>query len=260
MKKLILRPCSVDDLVNMTDEGIETFSCGEFDGYWRQAVKDRVSDLSGVVGSLTFRAGFLLTPRWWRCPSCLRDKLSIIRKTKAGVIHCRLVHHHDHIADILDVNGENFGFQRRFQTVVICESCNLADADAKAKVGAPKWFSFEPFDIRRFINVSNDGRVLVDADLAQDVWNTGKMKAFINLVETIVIHLNGDPMPKIWGKGPQFYTPFVRNSKPIDGMPYVQDGYLQSFRDAMYRVGLQISDISDDFQKFATRSGGTTRG
>lgn len=251
---------TVNDLVSLSDADVQTTCMGELDGFWRDAVKLRTSDLKANIGPMSFRAGFLLTPQWWRCPACMRNKIEIMRKTNDGTIHCRLVHHHDHIADILNEKGVPFGFRRRFQTVVLCEGCNLADAKAKKIVTAPRWFSFDPFDIRRFIKCNDDGSVDICKYSVEDIWGTRKMKAFVNLVEVICRHLGDCPLPDPWGNGPNYYTPFCRNSKMIEGEPYVQDGYHQSFRDAIYRIGFTINDVASDFATFAARSRGTTRG
>jgi hypothetical protein len=99
------------------------------------------------------------TPESWRCPACGRSKRGILvwgkrvgsNAANYGPVGFKagLHEHHDHGSSLGDCDFEGLG--ARFRPVVICGSCNTADAIAKRDVGAPDNFSFSPEEIRRFV-------------------------------------------------------------------------------------------------------------
>lgn len=128
------------------------------------------------------------------CPCCYRRKPDIARLDKNGNLSCRFVHHHDHFVDVshnvvmlfrpkvvdrdetIDygaVNAVRASFQR-FPDTLVCEHCNNADAAAKAIVGAPKQFSFAPFEIAGFIIVTPNEPHKIDPERAEAIYEAAK--------------------------------------------------------------------------------------
>lgn len=241
------------------DHEIERVLGQDLDGIWRQSLRDRVGALGGVLGANSLRAGFLLTPSWWRCPACLRDKLEIVRLTQSGTIYCRIVHHHDHTSDIEPGTFHRFGMRKRFATVAMCEDCNFADAKAKKLIGAPDWFSFSPREIGDFCKSKNGERPEPVETWVRSIWKSPLVQEHVALIERAEDWFERYPQP-LWERAPLFFAPFNRNSPPDATRPYVQDGYLDSFTSVMRKLDLSINDPQDSFRDFCERSGGSTRG
>lgn len=136
-------------------------------------------DLTKIHGAINLGAisGFFEVEETWCCPVCHRGKREIARVDKNANLLCALVHHHDHLGDITngrlpdmhDLEWEDRlpamslrdSFQR-FPEILICQDCNVAEGDAKKKAGAPRDFSFGPFEISTFIIVEPNRGHLID--------------------------------------------------------------------------------------------------
>jgi rubredoxin len=116
------------------------------------------------------------TPSDWQCPCCKRPKSDIIRRDRSGQFIGHLTAHHDHFREFLDnveveraktvtvtseLDASATRFLRRFtegltrfDEIVICQDCNIADAAAKKLVSAPTHLTFTPSEISRFIIVT----------------------------------------------------------------------------------------------------------
>lgn len=129
--------------------------------------------------------GFFNVPHDWVCPCCYRDKRQMARLDKNGNLLCSIHEHHDHYCERFDVDVRkmspgDFNFSRavqdsliRFPNTLICNDCNVAEPAAKKIVGAPSFFSFSPFEIAYFIDVSDTG-VVVNASRAESAYEAAK--------------------------------------------------------------------------------------
>lgn len=128
------------------------------------------------------------------CPCCYRKKSDIARLDKNGNLSCRFVHHHDHFVDVShnvvmlfrpsglqrdeSVDYDTFNAVRssfqRFPDTLVCEHCNNADAAAKLVVGAPKQFSFAPYEITGFIIVAPNEPHKIDPERAESIYEAAK--------------------------------------------------------------------------------------
>lgn len=229
------------------------------DGLWRPQLRAKVSAVGGEIGPLSIRAGFLLTSPDWHCPSCLRPKLAIIRRTERRLIHCRIVHHHDHTQDIEYGALHGFSIRRRFETAAICEDCNLADAAAKKMVRAPDWFSFSPREIGYFCESIPNTKPRLQPHLVRSVWSSPVVQEHVRLVETAERWFELYTQEP-WDRPPLFHAPFARNSPPTPDTAYIQDGYLSSFKHALKATNVRCQSPEEGFKSYCHRSGGTTRG
>jgi hypothetical protein len=119
-------------------------------------------------------------PSTWQCPGCGRNKYHLLRWTlrfpnsatpfEGWVVG--LHGHHDHSADPFLIEGRVVPSRLvpRFQTTILCEQCNSADATAKRKLDLPKRFSYSPAEIRMFTTGTPHGWHLLDYDRALDVY------------------------------------------------------------------------------------------
>jgi hypothetical protein len=120
-------------------------------------------------------ANFFAVAPDWRCPCCYRTKREMARLDKNGNLLCAIHDHHDHYcerfnADARKMAGRDFTFTAavrdsliRFPNTLICNDCNVAEPAAKKLVEAPSFFSFAPFEISYFIDIT-DGRVTVNEE------------------------------------------------------------------------------------------------
>jgi rubredoxin len=114
-------------------------------------------------------------PDEWTCPCCSRGKSDMVRLDRNGFMIGPIVLHHDHIVDCdplwkrpnIDNQGDKSFWRsyaqkmreyqsrldglQRFPDTYVCGDCNNADTAGKTNVGAPKYFSFTPFEIRLFV-------------------------------------------------------------------------------------------------------------
>jgi rubredoxin len=160
--------------------------------------------LEKELGAAGFGAigGFFDVDADWRCPCCHRLKAEIARLDKNGNLCCPVVRHHDHfeecVADHIDYRSMGklaWGLREtldnsfvRFQPTMICGDCNVAEPVAKAIVKAPAEFSFTPFEIAIFIDVTPSNPHVVDPDRAVQAYEaaTPAMKLLANKLRAIV--------------------------------------------------------------------------
>jgi len=71
--------------------------------------------------------------------------------------------HHDHVED-------HFPGTARFPRTEICDLCNNADAAAKRALGIPRWFSFSPEEIGRFVAATPHGLHVRDDETARVIF------------------------------------------------------------------------------------------
>lgn len=133
-----------------------------------------------------------MTPQAWECPGCGRKKAEIVRLNRHGELMCILMEHHDHMVDALEeyfVLHSTSGaevvadalcgtFARRsadmvsaYDRTLMCQDCNSADPAAKKLVGAPKYLSFSPAEIRRFVIARPNEDHRIDEDAARAVYD-----------------------------------------------------------------------------------------
>ena len=108
----------------------------------------------------------------WICPCCKRTKYQLMRWTKRApntpqqymdwlaVLHT----HHDHSVPLFERRP------RRFDETVICDQCNVADGQAKRKLGLGDDFSFSPYEIAQFITATPHGRHKYDFAVARRLY------------------------------------------------------------------------------------------
>jgi rubredoxin len=128
------------------------------------------------ASSIEINSVWAAAPSEWRCPCCRRGKSACGRLGTQSQMLGKLVAHHDHIEDHLEVilgelskeitiqaasagDASRFltrgsDFFTRFERIVICEDCNNAEANAKVIVGAERFFTFTPREIASFITTS----------------------------------------------------------------------------------------------------------
>lgn len=128
---------------------------------------------------------FEVEPRW-RCPCCMRDKGEIARLDKNNNLLCSIHNHHDHfdgrvmdnIRELQDEDALAFDACRRglvrFQNVLICNDCNVAEPYAKNLSSAPEDFSFTPFEIATFIIVKPNEPHEVDPGRARAAFDSAR--------------------------------------------------------------------------------------
>lgn len=125
--------------------------------------------------------GFFETGDRWHCPVCFRSKSEIARLDKNGNLLCAIHLHHDHFGDFAanklprgrGSNVLEFEAGRvvrdsfyRFQPILICNDCNVAEGAAKKAARTVECFSFTPFEISGFIIVTPNAPHRIDSDAA----------------------------------------------------------------------------------------------
>lgn len=132
--------------------------------------------------------GFFETHTTWRCPSCQRSKAEFARVDRNGRLLCSMHRHHDHFDTKVDemlrppksgaVPDSRYSALRssfmRFDYVLICNDCNVAEPVAKKLVGAPAYFTFAPHEIAHFIIVKGNAGHMVHPDRAQEAYEAAK--------------------------------------------------------------------------------------
>lgn len=113
-------------------------------------------------------------PEHWTCPSCMRRKEDCEVPKGDGQTLRWLVRHHDHMKDFVKARVKaQYGrhdaitsraeykremaqfidrvahLAKRFDDVVICIDCNEVEGKVKTRIGADKYFTFHPWEIRR---------------------------------------------------------------------------------------------------------------
>jgi hypothetical protein len=135
--------------------------------------------------------GWAWTPTDWQCPCCKRRKPEIVRVTKSRRLWGHLHSHHDHFRDGFDELAEqrsielgivspanaarDFLFRfvdglQRFDDILICGDCNIADGEAKTLVGAPKSLTFTPSEIASIIVINANQPHSLDGNRASSVF------------------------------------------------------------------------------------------
>lgn len=128
---------------------------------------------------------FFETYESWRCPSCGRRKVDLIRPDSNGRLMTNIARHHDHCYDAArayfkrklakcadDPDALNGRFWRkieafrRFPPTLICQDCNMVDVGAKRFVGASKYFSFSPEELAQIFMLDEKGIPRADRDRA----------------------------------------------------------------------------------------------
>lgn len=162
------------------------------------------SFLDGVMSPQTLRlaeemsaVGIDMTSAWswtsedWLCPACGRGKPEIVRLNSKRELMCRLVEHHDHMKDLVEMEfmaackaldkivadeyGKRFASRASqmvsaYDNAIICDDCNTADARAKEAISADCNFSFSPGEIRRFVKPRNNKAHEIDTAIASEIW------------------------------------------------------------------------------------------
>jgi rubredoxin len=143
------------------------------------------------IEAIDMTLAWACTPREWTCPACGRGKRDIARLTDKGKLMCRLVEHHDHMADLVEAEFERQckahdkvvadEFAKRFakrgsqmvsayDNTIICDDCNTADPRAKREVGAHKDFSYSPQEISQFVKAKPNVPHEIDREQARRIW------------------------------------------------------------------------------------------
>ena len=149
----------------------------------------------------------------WSCPACSRARTQIPRVSSTGAEVAKAVIHHDHIKEYTNaLMREKFGsdwvakvpagigehlnrierFVVGFAPTVVCEDCNNAEGRAKQIAGAPKFFTFAPSEVRRFISVAPNRKHEVDAALVAAVYSESKARYTIRIA--VAKHLNEEAL------------------------------------------------------------------
>lgn len=181
------------EALNALVESINTGEITSLDGV-ESPLSKQISALHGL-SHFEMNSNWICSSQEWICPCCARSKLQISRKGKKGQILAKLVIHHDHMGEAMEVafNSafENAGTDvaqvdgrrliermgRAFaahEEVLICEDCNNADAEAKKRVSAPQYFSFSPGQISQFISAREHQPHEVQELEAERVWRQAK--------------------------------------------------------------------------------------
>ncbi|NYZ13376.1 hypothetical protein HL658_12515 [Azospirillum sp. RWY-5-1] len=163
-----------------------------FDGYWSTTTEALVKRLNAT--GLELNQWWAMLKPDWKCPCCGRSKDAIAHKNASGVLIAKVVDHHDHFGNFINrafreqlgPRWNNAGDRRpdvmralneaflAFENVMICESCNKADRDAKvalveARRLGPDFmeaFSFAVDEIRYFITSGQNQHHKVDVKRA----------------------------------------------------------------------------------------------
>lgn len=119
-----------------------------FDGPWSRTIIQAARQL-GAIG-VEVNEPWAAVPPDWTCPCCGRAKADIVHLSN-GILIAKLVEHHDHFTSYInrvfvrtlgkewsrrhpgatDVHRAMMDAFLAFSPVVVCESCNKADKDAK---------------------------------------------------------------------------------------------------------------------------------
>ncbi|WP_291719546.1 hypothetical protein [Magnetospirillum sp. 64-120] len=206
-----LRASLRDTATEIRPDGCQVFVRDHFDGVWATGLMKAVTDL-GATGIEINEWWASLAPDWI-CPCCQRPKAEIVHLSD-GVLIAKAVEHHDHFTSYVSRSftrdlGAEWGknkphlqdIQRQitdafsaFSPVMICESCNQADRDAKAIVGrllkVPKdeleYFSFSVDEIRSFIRPAGNRHHVPDDEKVVDVFEKKRKREVLRFrIETV---------------------------------------------------------------------------
>lgn len=161
------------------------------DGKWSDQTKALLRRFQTDL--LDLNGWWASTPPGWACPCCGRPKPDLARCGTGGVLLCQLEEHHDHMVDFVEDTFEKVVFKavgsdprapiwgardaiialtERFARTVVCTDCNAADGAAKQQLGPslPKYFSFAPSEIRRFMTADANRPHVIDPATARTIW------------------------------------------------------------------------------------------
>lgn len=146
---------------------------------------ERIREALGAA-SIEINSVWAAAPQDWSCPCCQRVKTECARLGSKGQMLGKLVAHHDHFEDYMDVilselseattmeaasavEAKQFirrgmDLFMRFDRIVICEDCNNAEASGKEIVGTAPYFTFTPREIASFVRASPHQSHAVDRD------------------------------------------------------------------------------------------------
>ena len=127
------------------------------------------------VQTFEMNGNWICTSQSWSCPCCRRSKFEISRVGSFGQVLAKLVGHHDHMGDAMQI-AFHAAFEKAGTTVaqveglrlvermgrafsaydeiLVCEDCNNADTAASRLAGAKVHFSFSPAQMQGFIDVA----------------------------------------------------------------------------------------------------------
>lgn len=145
---------------------------------------------------------WVYTSTSWACPSCKRTKPEIVRLNQHGYLTGHLHEHHDHMSDfvsneftrisenseavVADSLAQKFIARTApalsaYDSTIICSDCNSADVTAKKIVDAPKFFSFSPNEIGRFVIPKSNSEHEINTSSALQAWQECKATFQIRL-------------------------------------------------------------------------------
>ncbi len=180
----------IPDIASLGDDEMPTIAPHR-DGRWSYQTKQLLVEFG--TQKLDLNRGWASTWTEWSCPCCKRHKRQIVRMTSGGVLLCHLEHHHDHLDDFLkclfrEINplsddpdirvqvsraeGALRPLVERFERVLICADCNLAEGRVKRELRneIEPHFTFTPSEITSFITIRENQQHEVDFDQARAVW------------------------------------------------------------------------------------------
>jgi rubredoxin len=189
------------------------------------AVMERVA--LELTGMSTFDGNGLwhLTPPNWCCPLCKRSKIHLARPNRSGVLHGHLHEHHDHIREyVRDRYRSEFGDPdaddirtgtawsfinrfmhglNRFDTIVVCQDCNVADGAAKLRLGTIcNYFSFSPIEIANFVQPEPHKPHLVDDAMAASIYSAELAGHSERKSVMVTLLLEQITNGRLWGEAP----------------------------------------------------------
>lgn len=155
------------------------------DGFWSTTTFEIYKNLSCAKSNIVFiGSSWIDVSQNWKCPICNRDKLSIARIGKSNKIIMDIVTHHDHSDDYIvrdQLISEKNLLIRRFEPILICSDCNVAEANAKSSLYLEKWFSFSPYEIGMFITSMKNSKPKINLNIAKCIYDS----VIINIKKTI---------------------------------------------------------------------------
>ena len=110
----------------------------------------------------------------WRCPSCDRTAIELIRWSEIRGPTMRHLYANEHgMGFTIALTRHHCHGPGRFKEILICGDCNSADGAAKRKFKLPDSWSFALDEIKQFIRVTpHSGRTIIDYDEAHKIWST----------------------------------------------------------------------------------------
>lgn len=244
IKNVRPRECTDSDLQREgLDVLVESFARGEITSL--DGVDSAMSaSIRAVHGEHPFEmnSNWILCAQDWICPCCGRDKLAVSRTGAKGQILCKLVIHHDHMGEVIEqefcsafvgqgtqepqAEGKRLvarmgGAFSAYESVLICEDCNNADARTKRELGLPGPFSFSIGQMARFIKPAPHQPHEIELAWAKDVWEEARpaYELRMELIRTVA---------RAAATNAHWYEPYSRKAIPIPVYGY-EDARLGCF-------------------------------